>query len=337
MNVNLYIIWNNRGYFIIHLLLLLLSIIGFCLTKKAIKNITVKWEKIYYYYTCSILIVYLILISIISALDQLQFNNISSLFIANLLICGGIFLLNFPKNIITFIIPFASYSVSLFYFKYKSTEVLPNVLNGAIFLVAMVIISCIIYNYQYEIIAKNIILQNNITHLNYISNHDSLTGLINRRYFMEQLKIRQVGCSKPSSIILADVDHFKHINDFYGHPVGDEVLKEISTVILKSINEDDMAVRWGGEEFLLFLDNTSLEDAYVFTNTLRKNIERLNIQHENFNINVTVSFGVSLLKSYENNSFNDSYKIVDKALYQAKEQGRNCVVRANITDKFHQK
>lgn len=119
------------------------------------------------------------------------------------------------------------------------------------------------------------------------------------------------------------------MNDKYGHPVGDIVLKEVSSVLMKYIN-DNLAVRWGGEEFLLFLYNTSMAEACVFAETTRKSIEELTIEVNEFKIQTTASFGVASI-DYENNFlFSSAYKAADIALYMAKNQGRNRVVKATV-------
>jgi diguanylate cyclase (GGDEF) domain len=322
------IIWKDYGYFIVHLLLLSTCIIGLVIIKKFDKVDTGKRRTVFYnYFTPAILVIYLVLTSFLDGLDQLHIRNINSLFIANLLICGGAFIFNFPKNLFTYTIPFLGYIGVFSLVNSESNIIISHLINDLIFLFAVIVISTSMYNYQYEVIAENIILEKTNKLLNYVSNHDPLTGLINRRCFMDQLRSNREGEVNMASLVLVDIDFFKNINDFYGHPVGDMVLKMVSSVLMKYMKEGDFAARWGGEEFLLFLDNVSAEEAYTLTDTLRKDIEELMLEEKDFRFQVTASFGIATFVNESENSFYTAYKAADLALYQAKHQGRNRVVK----------
>ena len=140
---------------------------------------------------------------------------------------------------------------------------------------------------------------------------DSLTNLNNRRSLES---ISDYDC-----LILGDIDHFKIINDTYGHLVGDEVLVEISSVFRQFIRETDYVCRWGGEEFLIFLKNCDDEDAYGKANILREKIMELS---DEFGFQITMSFGVSNLSD---NTLEDAIKNADEAMYESKNNGRNRV------------
>jgi len=252
------IIWQDSGYFVIHLLLLITSIAGFLIANKLIRLEEAKWKRSYRNFTSGILMIYLILISFLSNLDQSNIHNISSIYIANLLICGGIFMLRFTQSLITYITPTLCYMGTFLYLGYEGQVLYSNLINCSIFLFAVIIISTTLYNYQYESIAKNIILDQANNQLSFISNHDPLTGLLNRRCFMAELEKIQAENNEPAVVVLVDVDHFKIVNDTYGHPVGDIVLKEVSSVLMKYMKTEDLAVRWGGEEFLLFLYHNTM-------------------------------------------------------------------------------
>lgn len=324
------VIWQDYRYFVLHLLLLATSIIGFVIAGKLINSDEGKWKRVYSYFTPIMLMIYLTLISLLSGLDQSYNRNISSIFIANLLICGGVFMMKFPKNLFTYIIPCFSYIGTFIYFGFENVVLYSNLINCLIFLFAVIIISTIMYNYQYDGIVRNIILDQTNYQLNYISSCDPLTGLLNRRYFMEQIEKLQVDNKEPAAVILLDVDYFKIVNDKFGHPVGDIVLKEVSSVLKKYIKEEDLAVRWGGEEFLLFLYNTPAEEAYTLAEMIRKAVEELNINVNGFMIQTTASFGVAYMDYVSDFMFSGAYKAADIALYIAKDQGRNCVVKAAV-------
>lgn len=129
---------------------------------------------------------------------------------------------------------------------------------------------------------------------------------------------------------MLDVDYFKKVNDTYGHAAGDCVLKGISTIITREIREYDIAARYGGEEFFILLPQTSLEEAHFVAQRLRKAVEEADIDisaakvNGFSSLNVTISLGVSAYNPEE--TAEEFYHNTDKALYEAKEHGRNKVV-----------
>lgn len=154
--------------------------------------------------------------------------------------------------------------------------------------------------------------------------HDQLTGLYNRHYLSDMLASKVAHAMRhevPLSIILVDIDHFKNINDAYGHLIGDEVLREVSALIRQSARQEDIAARFGGEEFILVLESCTLEDARIKAEGLRKEIEKYYPQ----GLDVTASFGVIQLDK-EINSVTQFLDLADQALYKAKNEGRNRVV-----------
>jgi len=156
-----------------------------------------------------------------------------------------------------------------------------------------------------------------------ISDKDRLTGIYNRRKLEEILSdvyYKAERYNKNFSLILFDLDHFKKVNDNYGHQVGDKVLKEISKILLNSIRKVDYFGRWGGEEFLIILPETNLQAAEKLAERLRGNIEQSSFSKVD---NLTSSFGVA---SYsEEKGIEDIIQAADQALYRAKEKGRNRV------------
>jgi len=150
---------------------------------------------------------------------------------------------------------------------------------------------------------------------------DVLTGLKNRQYFnqrvneeMERFKRYQTKLS----LLMIDIDHFKRINDTYGHGIGDEVLKKVSSELQNQLRKVDLIARWGGEEFIVLLPETEIDEAVDVAEKLRENVEAL--IHENNEV-VTISIGVSMLT--ESESLESWIDRTDKALYHAKKQGRN--------------
>lgn len=158
----------------------------------------------------------------------------------------------------------------------------------------------------------------------HISEADALTGLANRRRFRQDLDAAlHDRRSQPVSLVMIDLDHFKQINDRYDHHMGDEVLKHFARTARLTLRETDRLYRWGGEEFVLVLVRTALKDAGELAERLRERIgsERFAVPQK-----VTISLGVAECLQGENTDA--LFERADKALYQAKEAGRNRVRKA---------
>lgn len=154
---------------------------------------------------------------------------------------------------------------------------------------------------------------------------DDLTGIYNRRHFIENVNrelYRSKRASRPLSIIMFDIDHFKSINDTYGHPVGDEVLKKITAMISGNLRSIDIYARYGGEEFIICLPEAALEDAKNVAEKIRSIVEETIMQDTNNNFKVTISLGIASL-SQDTDALEQIIEQADKALYKAKQSGRN--------------
>ena len=168
-------------------------------------------------------------------------------------------------------------------------------------------------------------------HFQQLALTDALTGAVNRHHFNEVLdqEISNVNNSgNPLSIMLLDIDHFKQVNDTYGHGVGDEVLVLFYQTCVEAVRSSDVVARIGGEEFVIIMPNTTLVNAQKFAERLRDKIAKLEINVANKQMSVTVSIGVS---QWKNDDFINAETFVahaDKSLYQAKNSGRNKVVAA---------
>jgi len=158
--------------------------------------------------------------------------------------------------------------------------------------------------------------------------HDPLTGLYNRRYLNEALmrELARAGReNNPLSVIISDIDHFKMINDTYGHLVGDKFLVEIARLMKKYARGSDIVCRYGGEEFLLVLPGTTLDSAAKRAEEIRQKCAEIILQHEGKDLKVTMSFGVAIYPDHGKEAEEIIVK-ADKALYRAKAQGRNRTV-----------
>jgi diguanylate cyclase (GGDEF)-like protein len=152
---------------------------------------------------------------------------------------------------------------------------------------------------------------------------DKLTGLLNRTVFYEILKKeinKSLRYNRNLSLAMIDIDYFKSINDTYGHDIGDMVLKELSKIIKENIRQSDYAFRWGGEEFIVAMPETSIEGAEKLAEKLRIAVK----EHKFYKVNfVTISVGVA--EFFKNETIDELIKRADEALYASKEGGRNLV------------
>lgn len=155
---------------------------------------------------------------------------------------------------------------------------------------------------------------------------DNLTGAKNRNYFYDianQTISRVKRHKTPASLIMCDIDHFKAINDTYGHVVGDDVLKQFSTLLQKQLRIEDCLIRIGGEEFVVLCPDIGLEGARLLSERLRRTIEEFKFTSEKLELNITASFGATNVTSKID--IEQILDNADKALYKSKQQGRNQV------------
>jgi diguanylate cyclase (GGDEF)-like protein len=160
------------------------------------------------------------------------------------------------------------------------------------------------------------------------SQTDPLTGLGNHRYlheaFHHQCQKRKSD-SEPVSCFMMDLDFFKKVNDTYGHPFGDEVLRVFSYLIKKTIRPGDIAARYGGEEFVCILPNCGKEEAVGVAERIREVMENHEVHFKKTPVKITVSIGVATQVGISAN-YHELVRLADKALYQAKNSGRNKVI-----------
>lgn len=158
-----------------------------------------------------------------------------------------------------------------------------------------------------------------------LSREDRLTGLFNRGYWEECLNHEFERFNRSqlvSTLIMFDIDHFKKVNDTYGHQAGDEVIRVVSKTLLQQVRKTDIAGRYGGEEFGAILTGTSGENAMIFADRLRAKIEALTVTYGGNDIRFTVSLGVSEI-NYQVDSATEWLEQADQALYKSKQSGRN--------------
>lgn len=166
-----------------------------------------------------------------------------------------------------------------------------------------------------------------------LAHHDPLTGLFNRRHLMKRLEVDISRCNRGRcrgiTLCMVDLDHFKQVNDTFGHPVGDEVLVLVGNCLVNSTRNIDYVARYGGEEFVVLLDTESEDLALSMGERIRAQVQQLRIPALN-ELSISVSIGIAHLTSGESSL--SLIKRADKALYLAKFDGRNCVRTASHAD-----
>ena len=158
--------------------------------------------------------------------------------------------------------------------------------------------------------------------------YDTLTNLHNRRYFDERIGAetqKSFLSGTPLSLVMVDIDHFKKINDTFGHTEGDKVLCKIASLLKNSVRKDDTVARYGGEEFIMVLPGAKLEVTSVIAERIRRLVETTLFEVGHDQIRLTISLGISNLPAHRARSKEDLIKMADHALYNAKRGGRNRV------------
>lgn len=224
-----------------------------------------------------------------------------------------------------FIIGYVYYGI-ISYQKHKAfTDLIVPVIFffGAVF---VYIVCYLALNTAKDLIQVNTLKKENIT--------DPLMGIYNRRFLECRLKEeihRAHRIGQPLSIFIIDIDYFKNINDFYGHQTGDLLLKELAQILIRSLRESDLVVRYGGDEVLCILPNTNRTSSRNLAERVQQLVEKFRItlpgetDENQLTIGFTVSIGVTGL-SEENLTYEQFIKNADRALYLAKKTGRNRVV-----------
>ena len=312
-------------YLVFHSLILMTSLTVLVLLNRFKNKLT---SRLYNYLSEAIVLSGMIWMAFIGVLDQLTLGNFTS-YITIFIVVGIAVLIKSPNNFIVYTIPQVLFLTLSFYFQEDTNMLMDVFVNGTMFYLCVLFISKITYENHLDHIVKNMVLEEINKKLEYISNYDFLTGLYNRRYFETILKenVINVTSLSKSAIFLGimDIDHFKTINDQYGHKTGDLVLEQVADLIRKSIQEDAIYARWGGEEFVFLFTEKDKVSSYELMEGLRLRIEQAEIYVDGKAITMTVSSGITQVLDTSELSFTNAFKNADQALYSAKENGRNRV------------
>jgi diguanylate cyclase len=324
------ILGTGYSYFTFHMLLFTMMAAAFIYIRKNINTISNENIRFNQNMTLIFTILFLSCFTIITGLDQQKGGELT-VYIAMMLCCAILIHFKSPINYVVFGIPFLIFIISMFVFQHDESIRTMHLINGSFLSIVTIGVSKYAYDNYYGQVGKNLLLEEANKKLRFVSLHDPLTGLANRRNFEIQIEHElqlQKRYEHYSALVLIDLDRFKRINDQFGHLAGDNVLQEIADILCDNIREADLASRWGGEEFLLLLSHTTLDGAYLLVDRIKQEIETHTFSVGNDGIHITASFGIAPLFADEQNSYLASYHMADQAMYTAKSNGRNQIVVA---------
>lgn len=306
--------------------ILLIFMIGFFLATLKLRKRTEPNTAVFVLQYLSVIVIMAAGIAIVT-IDQLVTNNITP-FLLTCIVCGTVFLI---RPLISFIIYSATYLTYYFLIALTITNqemLLSNRVNGITAIGIGLLLSIILWNYSYTNITQKRRIEMQQKQLEQMAYYDSLTDLPNRRLFEKLIEQELASMHRhghESVVIMLDIDDFKSINDTYGHPVGDEILRQLAHLLNSNIRKYDTVCRFGGEEFIILMPKTSLEGGAVFAERLRKLIMEEKFIVGSITLQITCSFGVSLLSVNDGQDSENYYFLADKSLYVAKHSGKNRV------------
>mgnify|MGYP006075869565 FL=1 len=184
------------------------------------------------------------------------------------------------------------------------------------------------YEYGRQVTYKR--LQSLMNEVEQQARQDPLSGLQNRRGMLEKISYEHERIKRNKellTVMMCDVDNFKQINDKFGHDTGDYIIKELGREFIDLIRKTDVVGRWGGEEFLFLLPQTSEQQAFILAEKLRKNIATTTFTHQQHILQLTVSIGIYQFE--QGDTIDQAISLADNYLYQAKKQGRNITIRGS--------
>lgn len=318
----------SKGIIISHSVLLIFMI-GFFITAHKLKNRTDP-------NTAMFLLQYIVVAVIMGSgiaivtIDQLVTTNITPLLIICIVI-GVIFLIRPLASFIIYVTSYVTYYNLIALTIADPQILLSNRVNGITAIGIGFLLSIILWRYNYTNITQKRRIEAQQKQLEQMAYYDQLTDLPNRR-LLEKLIEREYSSIQryghETAIMILDIDNFKNINDTYGHPVGDDILRQLADLLKRSARESDTVARFGGEEFIILMPRTTVEEGCVFAERLRKLIMEKSFTIGSDTLQITSSFGVASLNDIDSKTLENYYFAADKALYLAKQSGRNKVEKA---------
>ncbi len=212
--------------------------------------------------------------------------------------------------------------------KIKRQELVTLFITTALILISL--IALILYRRFRQKAKSNLELGLAYKRMEELAKHDPLTQLYNRRSMMERIEIEMIRMGRvwrPFCILMIDVDNFKEINDRYGHDCGDIVLKNLAMILKVSLRKQDSASRWGGEEFLLMLPETTLDGGSVIGEKIREKVEKTEVTCNDISLNFTITIGIDIYSKL--GPANLSIRRADTAMYEGKKRGKNILIRSD--------
>jgi len=272
--------------------------------------------------------------ALISSIDQLVTSNITPLLVGCTLVA-----LVFLHRPLSALLLFAG-TLGLFVWGIGQTQsdpalLLSNRVNGlSICAIALALAwsqwrhFVQIQSQRQRLETQQALLEQQNARLSYLAEHDPLTGLLNRRAFGEVVNhelLRAERNQQPLCLLMLDLDHFKQINDQYGHPVGDSVIRQTASLLASQVRASDSLARIGGEEFVLLLPECDLQQGRQIAELLRQRVEQQLRRVDGLELGLTVSIGLAVIPARHICTYSSLYAASDRALYQAKHKGRNRV------------
>ncbi len=269
----------------------------------------------------------LMIAAVIALFDQLTHGHIT-LFTVYMIGFGLLIYIKPYYNVYLFTVPFIVFISGVIAFQDDPDILRTHLINGTIIYVAVLFASTVLYRYARKDLDYQKLLELKNKELEVLSTIDPLTKLPNRRLFDRQVTYEASinrRYQHTAALLMVDIDHFKTLNDTFGHDAGDYILKTLAQIFRNHVRESDTVCRWGGEEFMFLLSHTDVAGAKVLAERLRQLIDKSSFDYAGAKLAITISIGITTL-SNDKDGFEKSYKEADAALYKAKESGRNKVV-----------
>jgi len=263
----------------------------------------------------------------IAGIDQLVTPNITPFLVACILL-AVVFLMHPLAALTVYALTYVLFYLAIGALQTEPLIVLSNRVNGITAVGLGFSLSFMLWTAFLRRSEQQARIESQQRKLEQLASVDPLTGLLNRRGFEEAVatelaRLRRGGSR--SCLLLMDMDHFKRINDEFGHPGGDDVLRSLATLLQDNLRRYDVLARWGGEEFIMLFPDTSLDQGLEITEKLRGTIAETVFELDCGAVSTTATFGLAPLSATDSDGFIDSYTEADRALYTAKQGGRNRV------------